>query len=379
MKYTINLDCKTKTNKNGEFPILLRVSINGSFAYFNTGKRINEKFYDNEEKSIRNNLKGASNYKAFIDNQISIINDLFYDVSKRGDIISAYQLRELYNKKTGKLESKCFFKFVEEYIKEERKLNILAEHTLDNYENELCRLKKFKEKVSIYDFTFQFINEYQSFILNHLCLSKNSNHHSLSFLRKYINVLIRQGLITKTPFTEFKIGDPFLTEVEYLEQDELIKLQKLYDSKELIDIIKKAKCKYAQDFNVGEKYQIVLKYFLMSCYSGLRFSDVITLRLDEIKGNYIVKEMQKGTKKNKKKVRIPLNNNITKLIEYDNLTGYIFKDSLFSNSRTNKLLKEIAKIAGIKKKLTFHCSRHTFAINSLYLGIKLEVISDVLV
>ncbi|MBK7311955.1 MAG: tyrosine-type recombinase/integrase [Sphingobacteriaceae bacterium] len=48
------------------------------------------------------------------------------------------------------------------------------------------------------------------------------------------------------------------------------------------------------------------------------------------------------------------------------------------NSQTNKYLKAIMKFAGIKKHITFHSSRHTFSINSLLLGIKIEVVSDIL-
>lgn len=47
-------------------------------------------------------------------------------------------------------------------------------------------------------------------------------------------------------------------------------------------------------------------------------------------------------------------------------------------SATNKYIREIFKIAGIDKHFTFHGCRHTFAITSLLLGIKIEVVSDIL-
>ena len=36
------------------------------------------------------------------------------------------------------------------------------------------------------------------------------------------------------------------------------------------------------------------------------------------------------------------------------------------------------KEAGINKHITFHCSRHTFAISCLTLGVALETVSDLL-
>ena len=49
------------------------------------------------------------------------------------------------------------------------------------------------------------------------------------------------------------------------------------------------------------------------------------------------------------------------------------------DSQTNKYLKKIVQEhAKINKHITFHCSRHTFAVTSLLLGIKIEVVSDIL-
>jgi site-specific recombinase XerD len=36
------------------------------------------------------------------------------------------------------------------------------------------------------------------------------------------------------------------------------------------------------------------------------------------------------------------------------------------------------ELMGINKHITYHCSRHTFAILSLILGIRIEVVSNVL-
>ena len=51
---------------------------------------------------------------------------------------------------------------------------------------------------------------------------------------------------------------------------------------------------------------------------------------------------------------------------------------MMENSQTNKSLKTIIGIAGINKHITFHCLRHTFAITALLLGIKIDVVSDIL-
>ncbi|HAT76663.1 MAG TPA: site-specific integrase, partial [Flavobacterium sp.] len=46
--------------------------------------------------------------------------------------------------------------------------------------------------------------------------------------------------------------------------------------------------------------------------------------------------------------------------------------------KTNEYLKLALTTANIKKKVTFHCSRHTFATCSITLGIPYEVVSKLL-
>jgi integrase len=43
----------------------------------------------------------------------------------------------------------------------------------------------------------------------------------------------------------------------------------------------------------------------------------------------------------------------------------VFK--VYSNQSTNSMLKDIMKLAGINKPISYHCSRHTFATLALEL------------
>jgi integrase/recombinase XerC len=73
-------------------------------------------------------------------------------------------------------------------------------------------------------------------------------------------------------------------------------------------------------------------------------------------------------------VRIPLSKNAASLI--NSRQGFLFK--LYKNSKTNMLLQRLMKLAGIKKRVTFHIARHPFATLSLNMGIPMEVLSGLL-
>ncbi|CRH72017.1 phage integrase family protein [Chlamydia trachomatis] len=51
---------------------------------------------------------------------------------------------------------------------------------------------------------------------------------------------------------------------------------------------------------------------------------------------------------------------------------------ILTNQKTNAYLKEIADICGIKKNLTSHFARHTFATMSLSKGVPMESVSKML-
>ncbi len=62
--------------------------------------------------------------------------------------------------------------------------------------------------------------------------------------------------------------------------------------------------------------------------------------------------------------------------------SYIFKDGKLipvkGSLTVNRHLKEIAEVCGIKKHLTFHLSRHTFATLTMSKGVSLESVSKML-
>jgi site-specific recombinase XerD len=121
--------------------------------------------------------------------------------------------------------------------------------------------------------------------------------------------------------------------------------------------------------------QHVLQYFLFSCFSGgFRISDITRLTHDNITGGRITFFMYKNRRKKKKRISIVLNNSAQLLLTSHN--GKLFQT--YCDQITNRHLKEIARIAGIDKKITFHVARHTFATHFLMAGGKVEVLKDIL-
>lgn len=118
--------------------------------------------------------------------------------------------------------------------------------------------------------------------------------------------------------------------------------------------------------------------FLFSCITGLRRSDVVGLKWRDVtkQGGY---------------TRIIFRQKKTKGQEYLDITPQaadlmgerkggddnVFPD-MHSHSYGNRILQQWVKDAGIDKKITFHCGRHTFAVMMIDLGTDLFTVSKLL-
>jgi len=122
--------------------------------------------------------------------------------------------------------------------------------------------------------------------------------------------------------------------------------------------------------------------FLFSCYTGLAYVDVekltpdnLVIGIDKKRWIYTFRE-KTGNKSN-----IPLLPKATALI--DKYAAEALSSGrllpVITNIKTNAYLKEIADICGIKKNLTFHMARHTFATTvTLSNGVPIETVSNML-
>ena len=129
------------------------------------------------------------------------------------------------------------------------------------------------------------------------------------------------------------------------------------------------------------RYDIVKKAFLFSCFTGLRYSDMKTLKWSEIHkaadGKTLYIEHQQVKTKNK--VTIPLSNEALKWMPLKSKDDdRVFHQLRITSTTVEVVLGEWMQEAGIKKHITYHCSRHTAATLLLTLGADLYTVSKIL-
>ena len=129
------------------------------------------------------------------------------------------------------------------------------------------------------------------------------------------------------------------------------------------------------------RYDIVKKAFLFSCFTGLRYSDMMALKWNEIhkaadgKTLYIEHEQVKT----KNTVTIPLSNEALKWMPRKSKDSErVFPQLRITSTTVEVVLGEWMQEAGIQKHITYHCSRHTAATLLLTLGADLYTVSKIL-
>lgn len=117
---------------------------------------------------------------------------------------------------------------------------------------------------------------------------------------------------------------------------------------------------------------------LFSALTGLRHSDLMKLKWNEIEDDGDKSFMTLRQKKTKNIVRIPLSQQARELCgERQSDSTRVFED-LTPPSWISRPLKQWIEAAGIKKHITFHCFRHTYATLQLEAGTDIFTVSKML-
>ncbi|MBQ8223102.1 MAG: tyrosine-type recombinase/integrase [Bacteroidales bacterium] len=246
-----------------------------------------------------------------------------------------------------------------EYIITLRKDNIRkstqkGDKALLNHLNRFCNYNIYLESIDS-----EFCHKFSEYLINEVMLKINSTKTYLQKLHAILEEAEHLGFIKHNPMVSLKKILPHYIprEKENLNIEE-------------IQLIEKIDCKH-------NSTKIA---FIFACYTGLRLSDIETLRWSDIRkqGNYYL--IVKVQIKTDKEVRIPLCkqainilNNLRSSRKISNENDYIF--SLYSRTTIYNDLKEIEVKTKIKKHLTFHVSRITFVTLSISAGINIYVIS----
>lgn len=152
------------------------------------------------------------------------------------------------------------------------------------------------------------------------------------------------------------------------------------------DVLSLEEMEQLQNAKYDQQNPNVRRAFIFCLYTGIRFCDVKDLMYNDVDySNRLLTFNQKKTQGHSSKswVTIPLNDGLLSLIgnpptneKGEKTNTLIF--NLPSQSMCLRSLRYWVKLAGISKHITWHCARHSFAVNILNNGANIKTVASLL-
>lgn len=247
------------------------------------------------------------------------------------------------------------------YLKYER---AYSDNTVGAYMNDLNKYEEFLKK-DILESDTEDLEKYLKYINN---LESTTVAHKITSIKSYFNYNIKRGIVSVNPAD--KVSRPKLTKhlPDYLTEEEVGKLL---------------------DVEVKSPYDYRNKTILELLYSsGIRISELVNIKTPNYDSEEcLIRIMGKGSKER----IVPLGDYAVNIMNdymnnYRPLINKKHTDYVFINNRGDKIsrqfifkvIKKEALKKGIKKDISPHTLRHTFATHLLKNGADLRIIQELL-
>lgn len=339
---------RKKLLKDGIASVFVRVTFGKLSAEVATGKSVLPSQWVATKGRAKGNTLKNKQINAFLDQMEYTLHDLTLQIQREGKQVSAKEILNRYkNLNVPKIGILALYS---EHNKEQKELvNISV--ALGTYKRHETSMKLFTEflhykykakDIPVTDVDVDMLKKYQHYLMT---VRHNNNNTTVKYLRnlgKVLNLAVSKKLIQASPLEELKLKiEP--VDKGFLNKTELARLAE-------------------KEFDVLRLEQ-VRDIFLFCCYTGLAYVDVHSFTTDDIVEEDGRLWIRKARYKTSVMCHIPIikpaRDILDKYAPFIPTTGKLLP--VLSNQKMNAYLKEIAAVVGIKKDLTTHLARHTFA------------------
>lgn len=351
--------------------IYARVTIDAKRAEFSLNRDLKANLWDKNSKRGKGFSKYVLSLNKYLDQVFTGLHEAHRQLLEEGKTITSSAVKARYLGEDEE-EGKTLLDLITYHNTTMH--TSLKPGTMKNYFiTERCIKRFLKDEYHIEDIPlkkldYRFIVDYEQYVRKYKpatrtgCTNNGAMKH-LERLKKMSRLAVRLEWVDKDPFLNFKLKFK-KTERQFLTERE-------------INLIEETTFKIPS-------HEIIKDLFIFACYTGLSYIDV-----KELRANHMVVGLDGGdwlyTKRTKtdEPLKIPLLPKAKEIIDkYKEDTNILANERLlpiYSNHMINRTLKDIAKACGIRKNLTFHVARHTFATAiTLSNGVPIETVSKLL-
>jgi integrase/recombinase XerD len=325
--------------------------VNGQRTVIPLSIYVDRKLFDSSKELVKPMCPQAIDYNSIIANARERVTTILAQANRANIRLDRKGFRARFSLT---LSEQDFVSFWESELESRR--GVIEASTYKQQEASLKKFKSFKSCVPFDILCHDLVESYDRF-LGRKNNNINTRAQALKNMKTYVNMAIKKGVEIKNPFRYFKIKQ-VEGPIVFLHLPELKKLLSMYDMDEVADHLKES-----------------LLVFMVQSFTSIRISDVKIINESWIHYGQLEFTPYK-TRKKLKVVRYGLSKIAVRLLK--DLFELKKKKPLKSEQKINDDLKLIAAFAGIKKRVTTHVARHTFATTYLTLGGTVEVLQQIM-
>lgn len=339
-------DRKRVATKKHQASVQMEVTYQSKRKFISTGIKLYSDQWGKDLK-VKNHPQSLL-FNQQIADQVASIYDFAHSLQAK-DVTFSFERLEDFLKGAQASSPDSFLEFMRVRIEE----RAIKEDTRKHHRTILNSLKDFGCIKSFEDLTFLNIKKWDEYAKKR-CNFQSSVYNYHKILKIYIREAFNAQMIKVDPYQSIKLERGQLSKRKFLTKEELAAIEtKVVDNKSL---------------------EQVRDIFVFCCYTGLAYSDVSKFNFNEAvksKGMYRIRDCRKktGTEYN-----ITLMSKAMAILH-----KYNFSLPIISNQKYNSYLKVLGAFCEVKKNLTSHVARHTFATTvTMANGVPIEVISKML-
>lgn len=374
INFYLNNDTRSKKTEKSIF-----VYVRGLQKYktivVNSKLRIDPKYWNPERQRAKKGAPNEVQLNRYLDKFKAKVTEVVQELLIDDNEYTFEQVREIVKKAFELKVSDDFMEVLDVFI--DSRKSTFENNTIKKYITVKNHLLKFQEdrnfKITFENLDINFFDKFYDYCINHLEIMNNTIRKDVSILKTFISWCNERGITKVNETKKFEVKG-YSTDIVTLTDNEL---------------------KLIEDYTPSLPHLSNVKdVFLLSTYTGQRFSDIHNLRYSDIDLKKKIWNLR--TKKTKDIIKVPLSNKAISIIDkYKDEDKFI---PTISNQKYNEYIKRLCKEAEINEPVTItsyrgsrridvtkpkyelitsHTARRTFVTLSLIKGMQPHILMKI--
>lgn len=357
---------RNKEKTQSAVPVMGRITVNGTISQFSAKLTVPERLWEVRGGRAKGRSLESDRINRHLDEIRSQLDRHYRDIRDRESYVTAEKVKNAwlgFGKRYRTLLS-TFRSFTEDLhgrIGVDRSKNTWYRYLATMKHLQAFLTAKYRvSDIALAELEQSFIEQFHVYLKTERALKLTSICRYLDCLINVVKVSFNDGVMPRNPFASYRYNEP-TPERAFLNEEEILTLQHAALR--------------------TKKQRIIRDLFLFSCFTGICYADMKSLVWKQFEqdahGDWWVTGNRCKTDTQYVVKLLPAALSILERCRDDGAERvFSFMPHLNTVDRS---LKRIAVLCGIEKKLTFHCTRHTYATTiCLMNGVSLETLSKML-